>query len=617
MKGMTSIQEFDNYRQLILEQEKQEKPCVVISAGTCGQASGANDLIRWVKRYIVEKNLQNKVSLRITGCLGFCEIEPYLLIEPGDNIYPDPKAEDIPKIINAALKGDVVEKLLYSESKSKAKIRSMEDIPFFKNQHQSLLGKNKQIDPIKISNYIENGGYSAFAKVIAKPDPVWIIKEVTRAELRGRGGAGFFTGQKWEFARNSANGKTQKYVVCNADEGDPGAYMDRSLLEGNPHSVIEGMIIAGIAVGATKGFIYVRSEYPLAIKHTLIALRQARELGILGNNIMGSEIDFDLEIIRGAGAFVCGEETALLKSIEGMMGHPKQRPPYPVVRGLWGQPTSINNVETLANIPDIINKGATEYKKIGVAKNRGTKIFSLVGKIKNTGLAEVPLGTTIKEVVYKIGGGPSGNKKIKAIQTGGPSGGCIPEKLFDLPIDYESLTKVGSIMGSGGMIVMDEGTCMVDVARYFTNFLEEESCGKCSICREGTQRMNEILTRITEGKGKEEDLQLLEELGQALIDTAMCGLGQTAPNPMLSTLKYFRDEYLAHIRDKKCPAGVCKALIEFEIDPKLCTGCGLCEKNCPENAIIGKLKETFTIVTEKCIKCGICRDVCKFNAVLT
>lgn len=617
MKCMTSIKEFNNFRQIILEEESQEKPCIVISAGTCGQASGANDLIRWVKRYIVEKNLQNKLSLRITGCLGFCEIEPYLLIEPGDNVYPKPKANDIPRIIDAVLKKQVLKELLYSETQESAKVESMKDMSFYKYQHQTILGKNKYIDPIRINDYVESGGYSAFAKVIAKPDPEWIIQEVTDAELRGRGGAGFYTGKKWEFARKAANGSTRKYIVCNADEGDPGAYMDRSLLEGNPHSVIEGMIIAGIAIGASKGFIYVRSEYPLAIKHTIIAIRQAKELGILGENIIGSGIDFDLDIVRGAGAFVCGEETALLKSIEGQMGQPKQRPPYPVIQGLWGKPTVINNVETLANVPEIINVGAKEYVKIGVEKNRGTKIFSLVGKIKNTGLAEVPLGTTIKEVVYNIGGGPSGDKKIKAIQTGGPSGGCIPENMFDLPIDFESLNKVGSIMGSGGMIVMDEGTCMVDVARYFTNFLEEESCGKCSVCREGTQRMNEILTKITKGEGKEEDLALLEDLGQVIIDTSMCGLGQTAPNPMLSTLRYYRDEYLAHIRDKKCPAGVCKELIEFKIDPEACTGCALCKKNCPENAIIGELKETYTIITEKCVKCGICRDVCNFNAVIT
>lgn len=616
MKRISSVEDFIHFRQLILDEPEENKPCLVICAGTGGQASGSNDIIRIIKRQILERGLQNRLSLRITGCLGFCEKDPFILVEPGHNLYPRLSMEDIPKIIDAVLEDRVIEELLYTETGDGKKYHSQNEIPFFKGQTRTILGKNQRLDPIRILNYLRAGGYAAFEKVIPDPDPDWIIKEITRAELRGRGGAGFPTGKKWELARNSGNGATKKFVVCNADEGDPGAYMDRSLLEGNPHSVIEGMIIAGIAIGANKGYIYVRSEYPLAIKHALIALRQARDIGVLSNGILGTNIDFDIEIIKGAGAFVCGEETALIRSIEGRMGQPRQRPPYPVDKGIWGYPTCINNVETLANVPVIISEGADKYAKVGVPGSRGTKIFSLVGRIKNTGLVEVPFGTTIKEVVYNIGGGPWDNKKIKAVQTGGPSGGCIPENMFDLPIDYESLTAAGSIMGSGGMIVMDEDTCMVDIARYYTNFLKGESCGKCSTCREGIQRMNEILTNITEGRGNIEDLALLEELGKVIKDASLCGLGQTAPNPVLSTLRYFRDEYIAHIEEKRCPALVCKVFIQYMIDNEQCTGCGICKKNCPENAIEGELKKPHSIVQDKCARCGICYDLCKFDAVL-
>ncbi|MFH1322044.1 MAG: NADH-ubiquinone oxidoreductase-F iron-sulfur binding region domain-containing protein [Bacteroidota bacterium] len=561
MKQFKSIEDFKNFRRMIQDKPGDKKPCIVISAGTCGQASGVNDIMRMTKRHILEQNLHDKISLRITGCLGFCEIEPFILVEPGDIIYPKLTMKDVPEIIDAAIEGRVIEEKLYSEHDEGKKYRSQQDIPFIKHQTKTILGENQKLDPIRIYNYIRIGGYAAFEKVIYNPAPDWIIKEIKESELRGRGGAGFPTGLKWEIAKNSGNGTTNKFVVCNADEGDPGAYMDRSILEGNPHSVIEGMIIAGIAIGASRGYIYVRNEYPLAIKHTLIALRQARGLGILGDNILGTNINFDIEIFRGAGAFVCGEETALIKSIEGQMGQPKQRPPYPVNKGLWGFPTCINNVETLANVTVIIREGAGKYAKVGVPGNRGTKIFSLVGKIKNTGLVEVPLGTTLKKVVYDIGGGASGEAKIKAVQTGGPSGGCIPAKIFDLAIDYESLTEVGSIMGSGGMIVMDENTCMVDIAKYFTNFLQEESCGKCSVCREGTQRMNEILTNITEGHGKPEDIDLLQELGQVIKDASMCGLGQSAANPLLATLRYFKNEYIDHIEKNRCTAVMCKEII--------------------------------------------------------
>jgi NADH-quinone oxidoreductase subunit F len=450
--------------------------------------------------------------------------------------------EDIPSVIDAAIGGVIDEELVYKEPREQKCYYHQKDIPFFKKQTRTILGNNQKLDPIRILDYIEEGGYSALEKVLSKNEPKWIIGEVQKSGLRGRGGAGFPTGKKWELARASGDGNKQKYVICNCDEGDPGAYMDRSLLEGNPHTIIEGIIIAGIAIGATQGFIYVRSEYPLAIKHTLIALRQATDMGLLGKNILGTGIDFKIEIFRGAGAFVCGEETALIKSIQGLIGEPRQRPPYPIEKGIKGHPTCINNVETLANIPVIINRGAKEYAKVGVPGNTGTKIFSLVGKIRNTGLVEVPLGISISDVVYDIGGGSVSKAKIKAVQTGGPSGGCIPASMFDLPIDYDSLAEAGSIMGSGGMIVMDENTCMVDVAKYFMNFLKEESCGKCFTCRKGTQRMYEILDDISNGKGTLAHLDLLEELAQVVKDTTMCGLGQSASNPVLSTIRYFREK---------------------------------------------------------------------------
>jgi NADH-quinone oxidoreductase subunit F len=538
-----------------------DKPTLVVCAGTGGQASGSNDILRIIKRYILDRGLQTKIGLRVTGCQGFCEMDPFILVESGRHLYTQLKMEDVPRVIEAAAGGFVDEGLIYKDPHDRKQYHRQDDIPFFKKQKRTILGNNEKLDPIRIFNYIERGGYAATRKVLSKVDPEWIIEEIKKSGLRGRGGAGFPTGKKWELARASGNGNGQKYIVCNADEGDPGAYMDRSLLEGNPHAIIEGLLIGGIAIGATRGLVYVRSEYPLAIKHTTIALRQARDMGLLGDNILGTGIDFDIQIVRGAGAFVCGEETALIRSVEGFIGEPRQRPPYPIEKGIGGRPTCINNVETLANIPVIIDGGADAYAKIGVPGNTGTKIFSLVGKIKNTGLVEVPLGIKISEVVYDIGGGPSGNAKIKAVQTGGPSGGCIPARMFELPIDYDSLVKAGSIMGSGGMIVMDEDTCMVDVAKYFMHFLKDESCGKCFTCRKGTQRMYEILDDITKGKATPEDLDLLEELAHVVADTTMCGLGQSAPNPVLSTLRYFREEYLRHINEKRCDALVCKDLV--------------------------------------------------------
>jgi len=563
MMKMLTVKQFREFRRHLLAERHTvyEVPTLVVCAGTGGQASGASDVIRVIKRYVLERSLQGKVALRITGCQGFCEMDPFILVQPGKHLYPRLEMKDIPSVIDAAVGGYVNENLIYREPRTLEKYACQNDIPFFKKQIRTILGHNEKLDPIRIFGYVEQGGYAAAEKVLADPNPDWIINEVKASGLRGRGGAGFPTGRKWELARASGNGQTQKYVVCNADEGDPGAYMDRSLLEGNPHAILEGMLIGGVAIGATRGIIYVRSEYPLAIKHTLIAIRQARDIGLLGANILGTGLDFDIEIVRGAGAFVCGEETALIRSVEGFMGEPRQRPPYPIEKGINGQPTCINNVETLANIPVIIDKGAREYAQVGVPGNTGTKIFSLVGKIKNTGLVEVPLGTRIADVVYDIGGGPKGKAKIKAVQTGGPSGGCIPARDFDLPIDYDSLARAGSIMGSGGMIVMDENTCMVDVAKYFMAFLKDESCGKCFTCRKGTQRMFEILDDVTRGKATMEDLQLLEELALVVKDTTMCGLGHGASNPVLSTLRYFREEYERHIRDKRCEAFVCKELI--------------------------------------------------------
>jgi len=593
---------------MILGEPQKDMPCLVVCAGTGGQASGSNDIIRIIKRQIIEKSYQERMSLRITGCQGFCEMDPFILVEPALNLYPLLKMEDVPRVIDAVAQGRVLEDLLYKGTGERKCYHCQNDIPFFKKQTRTILGKNEQIDPIRLYDYIRCNGYAALEKVLEDPKPGWVIEEVKRSGLRGRGGAGFPTGKKWELARASGNGAGQKYVVCNADEGDPGAYMDRSLLEGNPHAIIEGMLIAGIAIGATKGFIYVRSEYPLAIKHTLIALQQAGEMGLLGKNILGTGIDFDIEIVRGAGAFVCGEETALIRSIEGLMGEPRQRPPYPIVKGIWGHPTCINNVETLANVPVIIRDGADEYAKVGVPGNTGTKIFSLVGKIRNTGLVEVPMGITIGEIVYDIGGGPVGEAKIKAVQTGGPSGGCIPASMFDLPIDYDSLTKAGSIMGSGGMIVMDENTCMVDVAKYFMGFLKDESCGKCFTCRKGTQRMWELLDDITKGRGTLAHLDLLEELALVVKDTTMCGLGQSAPNPVLSTLKYFREEYEEHILEKRCRAFVCKELVGAPCQ----TACPLGTEAWRYVAHIarGEYEDAYTVIREANPFPSVCARVC-------
>jgi len=560
MKKLRSIDDFKELREIILADYKPYFPTIVVSAGTCGQASGANNLIRVIKKEMLARGLMDVIGLRISGCHGYCEVEPSVRIEPFGTFYPSLDTAGMRRIIDAVSHGRVVKDLLFKDPQTGEPIEKQGDLPFYRKQVRTILGRNENLDPIRIFNYIENNGYSALIKVLESGNPTRVVEEIKAAGLRGRGGAGFPTGVKWEMLAGQPADRG-KILVCNADEGDPGAYMDRSCLEGNPHSIIEGMIIGAYGTGANEGVIYVRNEYPMAIKHLIIALRQARESGLLGEDILGTGFSFDITMVRGAGAFVCGEETALMRSIESRTGEPRQRPPFPVQRGVDGKPTSINNVETWANIPVIIEKGAHEYRKVGTENSSGTKIFSLVGKVKNTGLVEVPMGISFQEIIHDIGGGPSDEAKIKAVQTGGPSGGCIPSSMFDLTIDYDSLTQAGSMMGSGGMIIMDESTCMVDVARYFTSFLKDESCGKCFICRKGTQRMYEILDDITSGLGTPESLDLLEELGGVVKDTSMCGLGQTAPNPVLSTLKHFRHEYMEHINHRRCPASICKELV--------------------------------------------------------
>jgi NADH:ubiquinone oxidoreductase subunit F (NADH-binding)/NADPH-dependent glutamate synthase beta subunit-like oxidoreductase/(2Fe-2S) ferredoxin len=558
MERLKTIDELGALRERIV-QSRDNAPTIVIPAGTCGQASGANDLIRIAKRELIARGWTEKVHLRVTGCHGWCELEPSLLIEPTRTFYPKVDPKQMPRIVEAVAAGEVVEELLYVDPNTGQRIASQDEIPFFAAQERTLLSRAERVDPIRVYNYIEAGGYDALAKVLAKGDPDWLVEEVKAAGLRGRGGAGFLTGRKWEMLSRRAG--HDKVLVCNADEGDPGAYMDRSVLEGTPHSVIEGMLIGAVGTGASRGVIYVRAEYPLAIKHLMIALRQARELGLLGEGILGTNVSFEISVVKGAGAFVCGEETALIHSIEGKMGEPKQRPPFPVERGINGKPTSINNVETWANVPLIVDMGAAAYAAVGAENSSGTKIFSLVGKIRNTGLVEVPMGITVDEIVNGIGGGALEGRRIKAVQTGGPSGGCIPVSKFDLPVDYDHLAEAGSIMGSGGMIVMDDHTCMVDVAKYFMGFLKDESCGKCFTCRKGTQRMWEILDDISSGRATLDQLDLLEELALTVKDTTMCGLGQSAANPVLSTLRYFRDEFERHIIDKRCDAFVCKELV--------------------------------------------------------
>lgn len=614
MKQIRSISELEKWRERILSRQKRDETVISVCGGTGCHAYGCKEV-----RSRFAKALKNgngkRVKLRFTGCRGFCERGPIVTIQPQGILYQKVQEKDVPLILSDTIeKGKVLNHLLYEDPVTHRKVASEKEIPFYKAQYRLVLGNNGLIEPTKIEDYIAIGGYQSLAKALLEMKPGQIIEEMKSSGLRGRGGAGFPTGQKWESCR-AAPGHI-KYVICNCDEGDPGAYMDRSVLEGNPHSVIEGMIIGAFAIGANQGFIYVRHEYPLACKNAEIAITRARKAGVLGKNILGSGFDFDLEIAKGGGAFVCGESTALIASIEGKIGEPRGKQIHTVAQGLWGKPTNLNNVETWANVPLIIGKGSKWFSSIGTEKSKGTKIFSLVGKVRNTGLVEVPMGITLRQIIFDIGGGQQDGKGIKAVQTGGPSGGCIPTSLFDIPVDFDSLSQVGSMMGSGGMIVMDENTCMVDVAKYFVHFLQEESCGKCLPCREGLRRMGQILDGITEGKGNGESLSLLQELAEVVADTSLCGLGKTAPNPVLSALRYFRPEFEAHIHEKRCPAAVCTPLIQYSISETDCTGCGACAKVCPTQAIKGEKKQPHFIVADLCSKCGSCKDVCKSNAVI-
>ena len=587
---------------------------ILVCGGTGCRASASKNIICRLEDCLKERALEDEVQVIATGCFGFCEKGPIVKIMPDNTFYVQVKPEDAEEIVNEhIIKGRKVERLLYKEPSKKVTVSDSKHMEFYKKQLRIALRNCGFIDPENIEECIGRDGYSALAKCLTEMTPEAVIDEIKRSGLRGRGGGGFPTGLKWEFARKYQ--ADQKYVVCNADEGDPGAFMDRSIMEGDPHSVIEAMAICGYSIGARKGLVYSRAEYPLAIERLRIAIEQAEKYGLLGENILGTDFSFHIEIRYGAGAFVCGEETALIHSMEGHRGEPTTKPPFPAESGYLNKPTNVNNVETLANIPVILNKGADWFASIGTERSKGTKVFALAGKINNVGLIEVPMGTTLREVIYEIGGGIKNGKKFKAVQTGGPSGGCLTEKHLDTPIDFDNLLAAGSMMGSGGMIVMDEDDCMVAVAKFYLEFIVEESCGKCSPCRIGNKRLLEILTRITEGKGTMEDLDNLRNLSQVIKDTALCGLGQTSPNPVLSTLEHFYDEYVAHIRDHKCPAGKCKALLSFRIDPQLCVGCTLCSRNCPVDAIIGERKEAHFIDTTKCIKCGTCKDKCKFNAI--
>ena len=588
---------------------------VLVCGGTGCTSSNSQKIIEAMQAEIKAKGLENEVQVIRTGCFGLCALGPIMIVYPEGCFYSEVKVEDVPEIVEEhLLKGRMVKRLLYSETVTPTEIKGLHDTAFYRKQKRVALANCGVINPEDINEYIAYDGYQALAKCLTQLTPEQVVQIVKDSGLRGRGGGGFPTGLKWSFT--AANQADQKYVVCNADEGDPGAFMDRSVLEGDPHCLIEAMTICGYATGATEGYVYVRAEYPIAVARLQIAINQAKEMGLLGKDIFGSGFDFDLHIKLGAGAFVCGEETALMTSIEGNRGEPRPRPPYPAVKGLFGKPTTENNVETFANIPAIIRNGGEWFASMGTEKSKGTKVFALGGKIANTGLVEIPMGTTLRDIIYEIGGGIPNGKKFKAAQTGGPSGGCIPASLIDTPIDYDNLTAIGCMMGSGGLIVMDEDNCMVDIAKFFLDFTVDESCGKCTPCRVGTKRLREMLDKITDGKATLEDLDKLEELCHYIKDNSLCGLGQTAPNPVLATLKFFRDEYIAHVVDKKCPAGVCKNLTKFSIEADLCKGCTLCAKKCPVGAISGTVKQPHTIDTEKCIKCGVCMDSCKFKAII-
>jgi NADH-quinone oxidoreductase subunit F/NAD(P)H dehydrogenase (quinone)/NADP-reducing hydrogenase subunit HndC len=587
---------------------------LMVCGGTGCHATGSIAVIERLREEVTQKGLQDKVRVIETGCNGFCAMGPILVVHPGDIFYQKLSADDVSVIIDEhIINGKPVEKYFYKDPVSKKKIPSQDDIPFFANQMPRALRNKGLIDPESIDDYIARDGYQAVAKALHELSADQIIEEVKTSGLRGRGGAGFPAGMKWSFAKGSPG--DVKYVLCNADEGDPGAFMDRSILEADPHAVLEGMIIAAKAINAHQGYVYARTEYPLAIRRLGIAIEQARERGLIGDNILDSGFDFHVEIYQGAGAFVCGEETALMRSIEGKRGMPRPRPPFPALQGLWEKPTILNNVETLANIPQIILKGGAWYASVGTETSKGTKVFALSGDINNIGLVEVPMGTTLRRMIYDIGGGIPNKRKFKAVQLGGPSGGCVPEAYLDTPVDYEEIAKVGAIMGSGGAIVMDDNTCMVDMARFFMDFIQDESCGKCTPCREGTRRQLELLKKICNGQGEPQDLDELESLSAVIKDTALCGLGQTGPNPVLSTLRYFRDEYEAHIHERRCPAKRCVALLKFEVDPEACTKCGMCARACPVDAIEWEKKQVARIDKETCIQCLTCYDKCKFDAI--
>ena len=612
---LKSPADLEALRRQITSRRDPNRPVITVCGGTGCTAYGSHEVAAAVRAEVDKRNLADKVEVRTAGCRGLCERGPLVGLLPKDIFYQKVKADDVPDIIGKTfLAGEVIDRLLYADPSTKHKYTYEHEIPFYKKQQRLLLGNNSKLDATKIEDYIGLGGYASLAKSLTKMTGQQVIDEVKKSDLRGRGGGGFPAGLKWETVKK-AHGDV-RYLICNCDEGDPGAFMDRSLIEGNPHLVVEGMIIGAFAIQATEGYIYVRHEYPLAVKNVQIALDQAREHGLLGKNILGSGLNFDIRINRGGGAYICGETTALIASIEGKVGEPSDKYVHTAEKGLWDKPTLINNVETWANVPMIIEKGAAWYRTIGTEKSKGTKIFSLVGKINNTGLLEVPMGISLREIIYDIGGGIPKNKKFKAVQTGGPSGGCLPESLLDMPVDFDEITKAGSIMGSGGLIVMDEETCMVDVAKYFLSFLEGENCGKCVPCREGVKRMRQIVEDITEGKGKEGDIEWIEEMSVAIIDGSLCGLGKMAPNPVLTSIKYFRKEWDEHIKHQKCPAGVCKALIVYKIINAKCPGCGLCVKPCPTQAItfMGK-KNPVILDINKCIKCGACMEACKLNAI--
>jgi NADH-quinone oxidoreductase subunit F len=614
VERLRSLEDLERLQAALVAARDPERLCIVVSNGTCCQAYGSEQVIAALKTEFARRDLAEQVKIKATGCHGFCAIEPIVVVEPAGILYQRVKPEDVSEIVDRTVQqGQVVERLLHVDPVTGEHVIYEKDVPFYRKQQRNLFEQARQIDPTRVEDYIALGGYHALGKALFSMHPEGVIEAVKRSGLRGRGGAGFPTGRKWEGCRRAAG--ESKYVICNADEGDPGAYMDRGLLEGNPHSILEGMVIAAYGIGSHDGYVYIRNEYPLALHHLTVALEEARAYGLLGQDILGSGFDFDIAIRRGGGAFVCGESSALMRSLEGDVGEPRAKYVRSVERGLWDNPTTLNNVETLANVPLIIDKGWEWYASIGTEGSKGTKIFSLVGQVKNTGLVEVPMGISLREIIFDIGGGSPNGRGFKAVQTGGPSGGCIPESLLDLPVDFDELTKVGSMMGSGGMIVMDDRTCMVDVARYFLNFLREESCGKCTPCREGIARSLEILERICSGEGRPGDIALLEELGELLEGFSLCALGRTAANPVLSTIRYFREEYEAHIHDRRCPAGVCKALITYSIDPEKCTGCAACARQCPQEAISGGKKEPHVIDQDLCIRCGVCLDTCKFGAI--